>query len=114
VPRRDRTPELQALIDATPLGDNTDWMADGQCAQTDPEAFFPHKGGTTRPAKTVCDGCPVLGECLTYAVAHDERFGVWGGASERERRPLHVAVRDQSATESDTESDTVPRPGRAA
>ena len=58
------------------------------CAQTDPEAFFPEKGGSTREAKRVCLSCDVRGECLEYALAHDERFGIWGGLSERERRRL--------------------------
>ena len=58
------------------------------CAQTDPEAFFPEKGGSTREAKRVCRGCEVRAECLEYALEHDERFGIWGGLSERERRRL--------------------------
>jgi len=64
------------------------WQERALCAQTDPEAFFPEKGGSTREAKKVCVGCDVLGECLDYALAHDERFGIWGGLSERERRKL--------------------------
>lgn len=60
----------------------------GLCAQTDPEAFFPEKGGSTREAKRICAGCDVRAECLEYALAHDERFGVWGGLSERERHRL--------------------------
>ena len=64
------------------------WQADALCAQTDPEAFFPEKGGSTREAKKVCVGCEVRAECLEYALAHDERFGIWGGLSERERRKL--------------------------
>ena len=53
-----------------------------------PEAFFPEKGGSTREAKKVCVGCEVRSECLEYALANDERFGIWGGLSERERRKL--------------------------
>ena len=64
------------------------WMAFGRCAETDPEAFFPEKGGSTRQAKQVCKGCPVTGECLEYALRTDQRFGIWGGKSERERRKL--------------------------
>ncbi|MBO1900616.1 WhiB family transcriptional regulator [Leucobacter weissii] len=64
------------------------WQADALCAQTDPEAFFPEKGGSTREAKRVCEGCEVRSECLEYALANDERFGIWGGLSERERRKL--------------------------
>ena len=62
------------------------WQERALCAQTDPEAFFPEKGGSTREAKRVCMSCGVRAECLEYALAKDERFGIWGGLSERERR----------------------------
>jgi WhiB family redox-sensing transcriptional regulator len=64
------------------------WQDRALCAQTDPEAFFPEKGGSTREAKRVCRSCEVRTECLDYALEHDERFGIWGGLSERERRRL--------------------------
>ena len=64
------------------------WQERALCAQTDPEAFFPEKGGSTREAKRVCVGCEVRSECLEYALENDERFGIWGGLSERERRKL--------------------------
>lgn len=64
------------------------WQESALCAQTDPEAFFPEKGGSTRDAKRVCSECPVSTACLDYALAKDERFGIWGGMSERERRRL--------------------------
>ena len=67
-----------------PLG----WQTDALCAQTDPEAFFPEKGGSTRDAKRICGSCDVRGDCLEYALQNDERFGIWGGMSERERRKL--------------------------
>jgi WhiB family redox-sensing transcriptional regulator len=72
--------------------DEQDWQERALCAQTDPEAFFPEKGGSTREAKRICSGCEVRAECLDYALAHDERFGIWGGLSERERRRLRRAV----------------------
>ena len=68
------------------------WWFAGLCAQTDPEVFFPEKGGSVRAAKAVCAGCPVRAQCLEHALAHDERFGVWGGLSERERRRLKTAA----------------------
>ena len=68
------------------------WQEQALCAQTDPEAFFPEKGGSTREAKRICSGCEVRAECLEYALANDERFGIWGGLSERERRRLRRAV----------------------
>jgi WhiB family redox-sensing transcriptional regulator len=45
-------------------------------------------GGSTREAKKVCTTCDVRSECLEYALSNDERFGIWGGLSERERRRL--------------------------
>lgn len=84
----DRGVEQQStwsLIDGL---DQMDWQERALCAQTDPEAFFPEKGGSTREAKRICAGCEVRAECLEYALAFDERFGIWGGLSERERRRL--------------------------
>lgn len=68
--------------------DAQSWQERALCAETDPEAFFPEKGGSTREAKKICSGCEVKAECLEYALANDERFGIWGGLSERERRRL--------------------------
>jgi WhiB family transcriptional regulator, redox-sensing transcriptional regulator len=70
------------------LPEEQSWQERSLCAQTDPEAFFPEKGGSTREAKKICVGCEVRAECLEYALANDERFGIWGGLSERERRRL--------------------------
>jgi WhiB family redox-sensing transcriptional regulator len=71
-----------------------EWRLDALCAETDPEAFFPEKGGSTREAKRVCTGCSVRAECLEAALTNDERFGIWGGLSERERRRLRLQRRD--------------------
>jgi WhiB family redox-sensing transcriptional regulator len=81
--------DLTDLFDAT---EEQEWQERALCAQTDPEAFFPEKGGSTREAKRICLGCEVKDECLEYALAHDERFGIWGGLSERERRKLKKRV----------------------
>jgi WhiB family redox-sensing transcriptional regulator len=74
------------LLDDQP--EDAGWQERGLCAQTDPEAFFPEKGGSTREAKKVCLTCDVRQDCLEYALENDERFGIWGGLSERERRKL--------------------------
>jgi WhiB family redox-sensing transcriptional regulator len=81
----DRTVDL-VLVEADGLPPELAWQERALCAQTDPEAFFPEKGGSTREAKRVCMSCEVRAECLDYALAKDERFGIWGGLSERERR----------------------------
>ncbi len=74
----------QPTEDYNPLA----WQTDSLCAQTDPEAFFPEKGGSTRDPKKICPSCEVRNQCLEYALQNDERFGIWGGLSERERRKL--------------------------
>ena len=74
------------LLDAD--AEEAGWQERALCAQTDPESFFPEKGGSTREAKKVCLTCDVRGDCLEYALMNDERFGIWGGLSERERRKL--------------------------
>jgi WhiB family redox-sensing transcriptional regulator len=83
---------MPGVRSAMPVEDDDEsqlsWQTDALCAQTDPEAFFPEKGGSTRDAKRICTGCTVRGECLEYALQNDERFGIWGGLSERERRKL--------------------------
>ena len=73
------------------------WQERALCAQTDPESFFPEKGGSTREAKKVCLACEVRSECLEYALAHRIEHGVWGGASERERRRILRRRRDLAA-----------------
>jgi WhiB family redox-sensing transcriptional regulator len=66
--------------------EDVSWQHKALCSQTDPEAFFPEKGGSTKDAKQVCAQCEVRAQCLKWAIDHEERFGIWGGLSERERR----------------------------
>jgi WhiB family transcriptional regulator, redox-sensing transcriptional regulator len=80
------------LMDRPLTPDDPEWQEKALCAQTDPEAFFPEKGGSTREAKRICLGCEVRDACLEYALANDERFGIWGGLSERERRRLKRGI----------------------
>ena len=62
---------------------------DALCRQVDSgELFHPEKGGSVREAKEICHRCPLEAECLQFALEHEERFGVWGGASETERRQM--------------------------
>lgn len=65
-----------------------DWVLAASCQFVDPEIFHPEKGGTVRPAKLICAGCPARAECLIFAFEHNERYGIYGGLSERERRKL--------------------------
>lgn len=75
------------------------WQDRALCAQTDPDAFFPDKGESNRAAKAICGRCPVTDDCLEYALAHDLRFGVWGGLSERQRRDTKRARQALSSSE---------------
>ena len=68
------------------LSPPADWMAEAACVEVDPELWFPETGGSSREAKRICARCSVQAECLGYALALDERYGVWGGQTERARR----------------------------
>ena len=61
------------------------------CLGVDPDLFFPERGASTREAKEVCRGCVVREDCLEFALANGEKFGIWGGLSERERRRIRRA-----------------------
>ncbi len=64
------------------------WQDFANCLGVDPDLFFPERGASTREAKEVCRGCVVRGDCLEYALLNGEKFGIWGGLSERERRRI--------------------------
>ena len=64
------------------------WQRQANCMGVDPDLFFPERGASTREAKEVCRGCVVQEDCLEYALANSEKFGIWGGLSERERRRI--------------------------
>jgi len=65
-----------------------DWRDAAACLSVDPDLFFPEDGVSARPAKRVCAGCKVRGECLEQALAAGERHGVWGGLTPRDRALL--------------------------
>ena len=80
-----------------PAGD-TSWMDRALCVDTWPDAFFPVGNGSQKPAKAVCRNCPVRTDCLEYALAHDEPWGIWGGFSEEERERLsHLTAAERAA-----------------
>lgn len=69
-------------------GEDKSWQDMANCLGVDPDLFFPERGASTREAKEVCKGCVVRDDCLEYALANGEKFGIWGGMSERERRRI--------------------------
>ena len=68
--------------------DELRWQEKGNCLGVDPDLFFPERGASTREAKSVCANCEVREDCLEFAITHGEKFGIWGGLSERERRRI--------------------------
>lgn len=69
------------------------WAADAACQSTDPALFYPKRGAAhadVEAAKAICRGCPVQAECLKHAFDHGEKYGIWGGMSERQRRALRT------------------------
>lgn len=87
------TRELQILTDVAEMT----WADRASCGEVGGDEWFPEKGGSSRAAKKVCGRCEVRQECLEYALEHDERWGVWGGTSERQRRALKRASRKAAA-----------------
>ncbi|HHC07605.1 MAG TPA: WhiB family transcriptional regulator [Actinobacteria bacterium] len=80
------TTELEIL--AAPILEELPWAAFSACRDADPELFF---GGTkeqTEKALAICRSCAVRRECLDHALEVRERFGIWGGMTESERRKL--------------------------
>jgi WhiB family redox-sensing transcriptional regulator len=69
-------------------GEDKSWQDMANCLGVDPDLFFPERGASTREAKEVCKGCVFRDDCLEYALANGEKFGIWGGMSERERRRI--------------------------
>lgn len=66
----------------------TDWMAEGKCREVPPATFFPSDGVGVEVARRICATCPMQAPCLEYALRNKIDHGVWGGASERERRRI--------------------------
>lgn len=73
------------------MGDDP-WEDSALCRQVDTgDLFFPERGSGAEAAKRICHGCPVQAECLEHALKHDERYGIYGGLSPRQRRALRRA-----------------------
>lgn len=76
---------------------DTEWMAHGLCRELPPSTFFPSDGVGVDQARRICNTCPVREPCLEYALVERVDHGVWGGASERERRRILKRRRQESA-----------------
>jgi WhiB family transcriptional regulator, redox-sensing transcriptional regulator len=84
-----RLPQYSTL--AAPARFAARWRERAACCGTDLDVFFPERGQTAEPARQVCAACPVRQPCLEYALSNRITHGIWGGLTERERRPLQSA-----------------------
>ena len=71
---------------AVPISDERPWLVFGACRDADPDLFFPSTREETEQALAICGSCPVQPECLDYALEAGERFGIWGGLTEKRQR----------------------------
>lgn len=72
------------------------WWDLGACRGLDAAIFYPDDEESAASAKAVCESCHVRSACLEHALMHREKAGVWGGATERDRRRI-VRQRRKSA-----------------
>ncbi len=80
---------VDRLLDALSMpGLDLAWQDLANCRGANADLFFPERGASTRTAKSICRECTVRAECLEFAIVNSEKFGIWGGLSERERRKI--------------------------
>jgi WhiB family redox-sensing transcriptional regulator len=68
------------------------WQSFALCSEVDFDTFFPEKGGSTKEAKRICAECVVIDQCRNFAIANDQRYGIWGGLAESERFEIRKAA----------------------
>jgi WhiB family redox-sensing transcriptional regulator len=93
------SPGAERLLAALVSDEPRDWRDLALCAEVSGDEFYPEKGQSTTPAKRVCRQCEVREDCLSWALEHNERHGVWGGMSypERLRAATKRSAADQDA-----------------
>ncbi len=79
--------EVYEILTA-PINEERPWMVFGACRDADPDLFFAAGKEQARGALAICATCPVRLDCLEYALEARERFGIWGGTTEKQRRRL--------------------------
>ena len=85
-------------LDGDEINARFSWQEHANCRGADPDLFFPHRGASNRKAKAMCAACVVREQCLEFAISEGERFGLWGGLSERQRRKIRgERTRDEKA-----------------
>ena len=86
-------PNLQNLLN--PEIDLERWWEEGNCLGMDPNLFYPERGKSTKEPKEICSNCPVQLHCALESLENNEKHGIWGGLSERERRRIRRQRKDQ-------------------
>jgi len=76
------------IVEEVTIPMNLSWRLRAACRGVDPDVFYPVSDEEAEEAKDICEECTVRQACLEYALANRERDGVWGGATERERRRI--------------------------
>jgi WhiB family transcriptional regulator, redox-sensing transcriptional regulator len=64
------------------------WRQQAACRDYDTDIFFPDSDAAAGPALEVCASCPVRDACLEFALTTNQPDGIWGGATETERRRM--------------------------
>lgn len=86
-------PNAPTLSELLGLPPQPEWMAEGHCQGADPDAWYPERDDPNAPlhaarARRICESCPVREDCLSHALEHNERDGIWGGTTPGERRRI--------------------------
>ncbi|QBI18219.1 WhiB family transcriptional regulator [Egibacter rhizosphaerae] len=84
--RSDRHEHPAAGHSVSTLPEDDTWVAQAACRDASPDLFFSDRAEDIRAAVRICRRCPVVEPCRAVALASGERFGVWGGQTERQRR----------------------------
>ena len=93
-----------------------DWRTSAACRTADPDLFFPVSSlgpaqADIARAKAVCGSCEVRRQCLQFALATHQMYGVWGGTTEEERR-LHVREQREREQRDRGQGQAVPAQAR--
>lgn len=87
----------QVTLPLPPPPTDARWNEAGACFGMDTNIFYPERGWSAAPAKRICSDCPIRLECLSWAMEHTQRIGIWGGLNENERDRLRGRMNRERA-----------------
>ena len=90
---------MRRIVQTEQIATDYTWQERASCRGVDAELFFPATEDEAVPAKAICGTCPVRTACLAFSLERNEKFGIWGGLTERERGRLSPAAREQIVRE---------------